>query len=500
MSDHIIDIAEAEHPKTITPGIFGHFIEFLGRCINDGIWAGEDSDIPQENGLRLDIIDALQSIRAPAFRWPGGTFADCYHWQDGIGPRHERPTRRNIFWGGDESNHFGTDEYFHWCNRIGADPVLQTNLGSGSPQETLDWMDYCNGTSQSEFAKRRRMHGHEEPYGVKYWSIGNETGLQYSPEEYAHEIRRFGFYVRQAQPEAKVIVCGDSSLEWNPRLLDAIGDRLELFDLLSLHCYAHTEPAGQNDPVDSYRLLAKAAIVDEKVSRAIEVVDNHVAGRKKIDLVIDEWGVWHHEVRILPGFPALEVPNNLEQPGTMRDALYAARILHGFIRRADRIAMANISMSVNTLHCLLKTRGGDLVRTPTYHVFDMLKDHGGARTLATHGEAGTFEYKDDGKTLSLPKIDVVASTTPDGKRTIVSAVNPQLDRAETIRLHIKPASGPPPSHATASVVRAHDPCAVNDFEDPDQIVPRDALIEGVGETWTLTCAPFSLTTATFSAE
>ena len=176
MPTQLINIVACERPPTISPEIFGHFVEFLGSCINDGIWAGNDPSIPQDDGLRLDIIESLRQIGAPDFRWPGGTFADCYHWQDGIGPRTERPRRRNIFWGGDESNHFGTDEFIRWCQCIGAQPVLQTNLRSGSPQETLDWIEYCNGSTQSNVAQLRRQYGHDVPYEVKYWSIGNETG------------------------------------------------------------------------------------------------------------------------------------------------------------------------------------------------------------------------------------------------------------------------------------------------------------------------------------
>lgn len=497
MPEQRITLVPREGSITIAPEIFGHFVEFLGRCIRDGIWCGEDPAIPQDDGLRLDVMDALHRIGAPAFRWPGGTFADCYHWQDGIGPRAQRPRRRNIFWGGVESNHFGTDEFIRWCRVIGAQPVLQTNLGSGSPQETLDWMEYCNGSSDADMPRLRRRHGGDRPYGVTYWSIGNETGWQYSPEEYAHEVRRYGFYMRQAQPDAKLVVCGDNSTDWNARLMAALGGRLELFDLLSLHCYAHPPPAERDDPVATYVLLAKAAAIDDNVRRAIEAVDAHVQGRKKIDVVIDEWGSWHHEVRVRPGYPVGNVPNNLEQPGTMRDALLAARVLHGFIRRADRIAMANLAQTVNTLHCLLKTQGAALVRTPTYHVFDQLRHHGGADLMAIEGDTGTFAFSDSGDAGSLPRLDIVASATPDGSRMTLSIVNPHLEREETLRLHIRRAANPPPCHATASVLGACEPLATNDFHAPDRLTPQVAPIDGQANEWTVTCAPFSLTTVVY---
>ena len=497
MPEHRINLIPCERRTTIAPGIFGHFVEFLGRCIHDGIWCGEDPGIPQDGGLRLDIIEALRRIGAPAFRWPGGTFADCYHWRDGIGPRAQRPRTRNLFWGGDESNPFGTDEFLRWCRCIGAEPIIQTNLGSGSPQETLDWMEYCNGSTETDMSRLRRKNGHDASYGVKYWSIGNETGWQYSPEEYAHEVRRFGFYMRQAQPDAKLIVCGDNSTDWNPRLMAALGGRFDVVDLLSLHCYAHPPPADRDDPADTYTLLAKAAGVDAAVTRAVEAIDAHTKSEKKIDVIIDEWGSWHHEVRILPGFPVREVPNNLEQPGTMRDALYAARVLHGFIRRADRVAMANLAQTVNTSHCLLKTQGSALVRTPTYHVFDMLKHHAGAHVMAVEGDSGTFEFEDKGNTGSLPNLDIAASTVPDGTRMTLSIVNPHIDREESIRLHLGRTSNGQPSRATASVLGACEPLAVNDFQAPERIAPQNARVEGQGNDWTVTCAPFSLSTVTF---
>jgi alpha-N-arabinofuranosidase len=497
MSKQRINLVPCERRTTIAPEIFGHFVEFLGRCINDGIWSGEDADIQHEGGLRLDIIEALRRIGAPAFRWPGGTFADCYHWKDGIGPRDQRPRTRNIFWGGIESNHFGTDEFLRWCRLIGAEPVIQTNLGSGSPQETLDWMEYCNGTSDCDPAQLRRKHGHEAPHGVKYWSIGNETGWQYSPEEYAHEVRRFGFYMKQAQPDARLIACGDNSPDWNSRLMAALGDRLEMVDLLSLHCYGHPGPASRNGPEDTYMLLAKSDNIDAALTRAIETVDGHTQGRKRIDIIVDEWGSWHHEVRVRPGFPVGDVPNDLQQPGTLRDALYAARVLHVLIRHADRVAMANLAQTVNTLHCLLKTQGASLVRTPTYHVFDMLKHHAGGHVMAVEGNTGAFEFEFDGNAGLLPKLDIAASMTPDGTRMTLSIVNPHIDREEILRLNVKSPSDHLPWQATATILGACEPFATNDFLTPDRITPQVAKVDGQANDWTLTCAPFSLTTVVF---
>ena len=498
ISTQLIHLAACERPTTISPEIFGHFVEFLGSCINDGIWVGDHPSIPQDDGLRLDIIESLRQIGAPAFRWPGGTFADCYHWQDGIGPRSQRPRRRNIFWGGDESNHFGTDEFIRWCQSIGAQPVLQTNLGSGSPQEALDWIEYCNGSTQSNIAQLRRQHGHDVPYGVKYWSIGNETGWQYSPEEYAHEVRRYGFYIRQAQPDAKIIVCGDNTPDWNPRLMAALGDRPEIIDLLSLHSYVHPAPADGAAPEDTYTLLAKAANVDNAVARAIETIDRHTKGDAKINIVVDEWGSWHDEISIRPGFPVRSVPNNMEQQGTMRDALFAARVLHGFVRRADRVVMANLAQTVNTLHCLIKTQGSALVCTPTYHVFDMLKNHAGAHVISIEGNIDTFEFSDNGEARSLPSLDIVASMTANGNRMTLSVVNPHIDQEELIRIQMKISSEFQPSHANTSTLGNCDPLLTNDFQAPNRIAPQDAPIDRQANDWILTCNPFSLTTVVFS--
>ena len=208
-------------------------LETTGRCAYDGVWVGEDSPIPNDDGLRLDVIEAYRQLRASNVRL-GGAAGEYYHWQEGIGPRGQRRRSRNVFWGGYDSNHFGTDEFLGWCEAIGAEPILQVNVATGSRREALDWMEYCNASPPSELAAERARNGHPEPYGVKYWQIGNENHILHTPEEYGREVRRFGTYMRQAELDARLIVRGtwNPASDFNQRLLEYLGDQHYLIDLL----------------------------------------------------------------------------------------------------------------------------------------------------------------------------------------------------------------------------------------------------------------------------
>lgn len=497
MSEHIINLVLDDRRGKIPAGIFGHIVEFIGRCIYDGIWVGEDSPIPNDDGLRLDTIEAFRQLRVPTLRLGGG-YSEYYHWKDAIGPRAQRRKTRNLFWGGYESNHFGTDEFLRWCAAIGAEPILQVNVGTGSRQEALDWMEYCNASPPSEFAELRCRNGHPEPYGVKYWQIGNEIAILHSPEEYAREVKRFGTYMRHAELDAQLIVRGswDLTSDWNQRVLTAISDKLYLVDLLSLHCYTCPPPLAAGGEFDTYAVLAGAELVEQQVLRAAAAIDLYARGRKHIGIIVDEYGTHHFETTF--DFPVRELPNGLEQPSFLRDALLAARVLHVFMRRADRVPMANLSTSINVLHTALKTDGPLLIRTPTYHVLDMLKGHMNADAIRVDSDAGVFEFTQDGKTKSLPNLDVVASATPDGRQIVVSIVNPRLDRAAGIRLRVRGNADYKPESAAAAVLTGSDPLAENDFEQPDRIKPHAVELDARHDGWVLTCAPFSLTAITLA--
>ncbi len=514
MSTYMVTLLADDLGPRIPAKIFGHLLEFIGRCVYDGVWVGEDSAVPNDDGLRLDTIEAFRQLQVPAVRLGGG-FGEYYHWREGIGPRNQRRTTRNLFWGGYESNHFGTDEFLRWCAAIGAEPILQVNVATGSRQEALDWMEYCNASAPSELAAERSRNGHSEPYGVKYWQIGNENLILHTPEEYGREVRRFGTYMRQAEPDAKLIVRGTWNIatDFNQRLMEYLGDQLYLIDLLSLHCYTYPPPLSSPGESDTYQVVAGAELLERQVLRAAAAIHLYTAGKKQVGIIVDEYGTHHHEVAF--GFPIRELPNRMEQPSFLRDAILVARVLHVFMRHADLVWMANLSTSINVLHTALKTAGPHLIRTPTYYVLDMLKEHANANSIRVISDAGTFKFgkgneahsladpdlyssgspadadPDNGSQNALPNLDVVASATPDRRQIVVSIVNPRLDRAAETRLRLPGNAGYKPISATT--LGGADPLHQNDFEQPHRISPQPIEISAGRDEWTLTCAPFSLT-------
>lgn len=523
MPEKLVTLFPDDAGLEIPAGLFGHMLENTGRCIYDGVWVGEDSAIPNDDGLRLDAIEAYRQLKVSNMRL-GGAAGEYYHWREGIGPRAKRRRSRNIFWGGYDSNHFGTDEFLRFCDLIGAEPILQVNVATGSRREALEWMEYCNASPPSEFAALRAQNGHPEPYGVVYWQIGNENLILHAPEEYGREVRRFGTYMRQAELDAKLIVRGTWNLEsdYNQRLLEYIGDNLYLIDLLSLHCYTYPPPLANAGEFDSYEVIAGAELVERQISRAAAAIDLYAAGKKHIGIIVDEYGT-HHNETLFGNFPIREVPNGLEQPSFMRDAILAARVLHVFMRHADRVTMANLSTSFNVLHTVLKTEGSTLIRTPTYHALDMLKEHMSARSIRIKNEAGSFEFgaqskvqaapdpdlytsggvgapdataTGTGERQALPILDVVASANADGQKVFVSIVNPNIDSPVAFRLAVRGASGYRISPGSASVLTAAGPLDQNDSAAPDRIRPSGVSVEERPDGWIIRCAPLSLTALT----
>lgn len=494
-AEYTVKLNPAERRGTVAPGIFGHMVEMIGTTIYDGIWVGEDSSIPNDGGLRLDTIEAYRQLRAPAFRWPGGTIADTYRWKDGIGPRSQRPRILN-FWQEVEPNSFGTDEFLRWCAAIGAEPVIQTNIGMGDPSEILAWMEYVNGTHDTEYAELRRKNGHPEPYGVKYWTIGNETSYQWTPELYAIQVRRYGFYMRQYATDAKIIINGEPDSDWVDRLLQALSDRLELFDLISVQCYVKPARAAESQDADTYALLADVERCQEVIDLAARSIDRWIGDRKDIGIMLDEWGSWHKEIDPVSSFPVEISGKDWAQPDTTRDALMAARMLHGFMRRAKRLRLAHLTESINIIHNVLKTQGPKLVRTPTFHVFDLLKHHMNMEVVGMDATIGAFGFVDDGRTRSLPDLDIVASANRDSSRFVVSIVNPHLSRQQIVRLNLEGANRLQPE---ATVLTASGPLEINDFQAPHRIMPAVANVGGQDGDWTVSCPPFSLTLVQFTA-
>lgn len=363
----------------INKDIYGNFSEHLGRCVYEGLFVGKDSKIPNVNGMRSDVVNALKEMGIPVLRWPGGCFADEYHWKDGIGDKSKRKKMVNTNWGGVvEDNSFGTHEFFELCRQLGCDAYINGNVGSGTVEEMNEWIEYITFGGDSPMARLRAENGHKEPWKLKYFGVGNESwgcGGNMMPEYYSHLFRRYNTFVRDYDPANKIyrIACGPNSEDynWTDVFMKNAGNKT---NGISLHYY--TVPTGNWDKKGSstdfdeneyFSTVAKAFKMDSIISRHCSVMDKYDP-EKRVGLIVDEWGTWYDvEPGTNPGF--------LYQLSTMRDAVVAALTLNIFNKHSDRVHMANIAQTVNVLQSVALTDGEDMVLTPTYYVFKMFKDH-----------------------------------------------------------------------------------------------------------------------------
>lgn len=403
----------------INKDIYGTFSEHLGRCIYEGVYVGEDSPIPNVNGMRKDVVNALKEMGIPVLRWPGGCFADEYHWKDGIGPKAERKKMINTHWGGVvEDNSFGTHEFFELCEQLGCDAYVNGNLGSGTVQEMSEWIEYMTFDGLSPMSELRKKNGREKPWRVKYFGVGNENwgcGGNMKPDYYAHEYRRYQTYVRDYDWNNRIyrIACGasDFNYNWTDEVMRIAGDRM---NGISLHYYTLPGDWGNKGKStvytdeEYYTTLAKAYRMEELLRRHSAVMDKYDPD-KHVDLIVDEWGTWYDvEEGTNPGF--------LYQQSTLRDALVAGITLNIFNKHSDRVRMANIAQTVNVLQSVILTDGEDMLLTPTYHIFKMFKSHSENTLL---GSFITSEYLEDDK--KTPVLTESASIDENG--TIVSTIS-----------------------------------------------------------------------------
>ena len=373
----------------ISKNIYGHFSEHLGRCIYQGLYVGEDSPIPNVKGMRTDVVQALKKIGVPVLRWPGGCFADEYHWEDGIGPKETRKRMVNTNWGGVvEDNSFGTHEFLELCSQIGCEPYINANVGSGTVREMAEWVEYLNSEGDSTVVKKRWANGRKDPWGVKFWGVGNENwgcGGNMRPEYYADEFRRYQTYCRNyGDNKLCRIACGPNvdDYNWTAVMMERAG---EYMDALTLHYYTVPGPwrdkgsATEFNEEDYARTLRLALRMEELVSNHLQIM-NRYDPKHRVGLIVDEWGTWFNvEPGTNPGF--------LYQQNTMRDAQVAALTLNIFNAHADRIVMANLAQTVNVLQSVILTEGDKMVLTPTYHVFDLYKAHQEGTLVPVHVDA-----------------------------------------------------------------------------------------------------------------
>ncbi|WP_396592631.1 alpha-N-arabinofuranosidase [Brevundimonas sp. R86498] len=491
----VVEVAASPDGPTINPNIFGQFAEHLGTGIYGGVWVGPDSPIPNVRGIRSDVVEALRAIKVPNVRWPGGCFADEYHWRDGVGPASERRHRLNASWGNViEPNSFGTHEFMDFADQVGAEVFLSVNVGSGTVQEAADWLEYLTADQPTALAQERAANGHPEPYRIKYLGLGNENwgcGGAMSPEHYVEKMKQFAIYSRnlnraQTGENAmqRVAVGWDSGNEdYTEAVMQAWKDRVWSWNIegVSLHGYTIPNSWEAKGPSvgfgeDEYAKAIRATLKMEGWITTQTAIMDRYDPEKKLALFVDEWGLWADP---MPG----SNPSFLQQQNTMRDAVIAALNLNIFMRHADRVRGTNIAQMANVLQAMILTDGPQMVLTPTYHVYEMYVPFQGASLAASTFDAGAYTFED----ISLPGVDAVAARDSEG-RLWLSLVNvdPRSPRTFTTRV-----AGAGPGAVgrilTAPAVDSH-----NSFDRPTDVQPASLAVRVLNGEVTVDLPPLAV--------
>ena len=459
-------VIDATNPtNTISRHIYGHFSEHLGRCIYDGFWVGDSVNVPKKDRIRLDIVEALKKIKVPNLRWPGGCFADEYHWRDGIGLRKERPYMVNTNWGGvSEDNSFGTHEFLELCSLINCEPYIAGNVGSGTVEEMAKWVEYLNSDAKSTMTDLRKANGRNEPWRVKFWGVGNESwgcGGDMTVDFYADLYKRYAVYCRN-YPQAPLlkIASGANSgdYNWTETLMKNIGTN-RMWGV-TLHYY--TIPTGSwgkkgsataFDEKEYFNTMNNCLKMEELVTRHSTIMDKYDPA-KKTALVVDEWGIWTDvEPGTNPGF--------LYQQNSLRDALVAGTTLNIFNNHSDRVRMANLAQTINVLQALILTKGDQILLTPTYHVFDMYKVHMDAKKLNINFKSPDYTNADK----KIPALNISASQDSTGA-VHITLVNIDPSKAIALRTVLP---GVKFTSVTGQVLTSKKITDINSFENPNNI-------------------------------
>ena len=466
--------------------LYSHFAEHLGRCIYGGIWVGKDSKIENNQGIRCDTVKALKKLALPALRWPGGCFADTYHWMDGIGPADQRPRRHNLWWRQPEMNQFGTDEFMRLCRMVDSEPYICLNVGSGTVEEALRWVEYCNSDQPTSVVKQRQNNGHPKPYDVKFWGIGNENWLcggSMRPEYYADLYRRYATYLREIAGErAKLIACGSYDVipEWDARFLELMKDALGLVDYIALHIYSRAGSDVNFTDEDYYRLIASIDVMNKNLTRASGLAQAYSSYGHPIGVVLDEWGTWYKEAKKTTGH---------YQQNTMQDALFTAASFHCFHRHADNLFMTNMAQTVNVQQALILTKGPEMIVTPTYYVYEMFQPHRSGQLVTSNVNAPLLKLPEG---QEQEAISVSATRSADSNELFLSIVNLDLQKDFTGNIRV---SGE--NRWKIKQVRrlaAKDIHAHNSFEESRRVYPKEISLEGAEEQDAIELPRQSITT------
>ncbi len=476
----------------IKPRLYGHFAEHLGRCCYDGLWC---ADRGGTWSFRQDVIAALKALPVPLLRWPGGCYADHYHWRDGIGPQNQRTRRIGMSCGlqVEDDNSLGTHEFIDLCRRIGAEPYLAGNVGSGTPQELCDWVEYCNAQIDTSLVRERRANGADKPFGVRLWGVGNENwgcGGNFDAPTYAREYRRFATMIRHVDPTAELVIAGsgdamstpDKLDTWNVELIQTLRPHLKLIDHLSIHMYwVRGGPETDFSADEYYGLLSEAQHTEDFIKRTSAMLDEEAGGRK-IGIALDEWGVWHPEAREWGPRPvAARSPVTYEQANTLRDALAAGVMLEAFHRQCNVMSMANLAQIVNVLQSVVMTDNERMYVTPTYHAFSLHSPHIGAQALPV--------VIDKGDSVPGGSGAVTATASSGAQGTAVTIINRHYTEDAMVRF------GAPGKAASGKLLSAEHANAVNSFEQPDHVKPVALSVSRDGnDSWCVKLPAHSMAT------
>src|SRR5690348_349837 len=506
-ADSRVEILLDEPIGAIAPEIYGHFTEHLGGVIYDGVWVGENSKVPNVGGIRKALADALRAIHPGVIRWPGGCFADSYDWRDGVGPRERRPKRTN-FWADDpgyknlgdiparfDPNEFGTTEFLRFCRLVGAQPYLAANVRTLPPRAFDQWLEYCNSPAGSTtWADARGAAGDREPYGVRFWGVGNESwgcGGNFTPEEYASEFRRFVTWtVPQYGVDLAFIASGPNGgdVEWTRRFFEAVAGRNDLDRVWgwALHHYCSAEGAGADavafDDRGWYDLLASADRMESLITAHWQVM-RQADRAHKVKLVVDEWGAWHRSA------PLADPSHLFESQNTIRDALVAGLTLDTFNRHAEKVAMANLAQLVNCIHSLFFSHQDRFVVTPTYHVFGMYAAHQGAQAMRTLCSAPRIGWT-DGQGTKRDLSGLAGSASLREHTLNLTVTSPSLTEARDAEIAVRGGAVRAARATTLAARSVHD---VNSFDRPDAVTPATADLPAAGAVIAYRFPPASVT-------
>ena len=451
----------------INKHIYGHFAEHLGSCIYGGFYVGDNNTkIPNKDGVRLDIVDALKKLKIPNLRWPGGCFADTYHWKDGIGPKDKRPSMVNVWWGGvTEDNSFGTHDFLNMCELIGTEPYLAANVGSGTVQELIDWTRYVNFEKGSPMSKLRTENGREKAWKVKYWGVGNETwgcGGNMKPEYYANIYRQNATFMTSWNNDDKLfrIASGASSdnYDWTETLMREVPS--SLMEGLAVHHYSVIDwkkkgSATAFSEEEYFTIMKRALQMDEIIKRHAVIMDKYDP-KRKVAMIVDEWGGWYD---VEPGTNGAF----LYQQNTIRDAVLAGMTLNIFHKYCERVRMANLAQCVNVLQAVVLTKEEKMLLTPTYHVLEMYNVHQDATNLPLSITSQNYTFGKE----SLPAVSVSASKDKAGL-VHISLVNIDLNKAQEFTISLR---GMKASKVTGRILTSEKVQDHNTFDNPTKIKP-----------------------------